>query len=259
MQHALTGRAMIRKGSENVTLHRRILNDIQRKILSGEWEPGRRIPVEHELLQQYGCSRMTVSKVLTQLAQAGIIERRRKAGSFVSRPHSQSAVLSIPDIKAEVGALGQPYSFRLLHRSKRRSTREDRALLATGDSIPVLEIQCQHLAGEQPFCFEYRLINVHAVPEAVEQDFSQLAPGAWLLRQVPWIHADHRIRSAGATAEVADILKIKPRTPCLIVERLTRATEGTVTFVRLTYPGTMHELVASFTPLGAGSSSPPAV
>jgi GntR family transcriptional regulator, histidine utilization repressor len=252
----MTGRVGTRKGSDGVSLHRRILNDIQRKILSGEWEPGRRIPVEHELVDQYGCSRMTVSKVLTQLAQAGIIERRRKAGSFVSRPHSQSAVLSIPDIKAEVSALGQPYSFQLLQRVRRRSTREDRALLATQVNIPVLEISCQHFAGEQPFCFEYRLINVQAVPEAVDQDFSQLAPGAWLLSQVPWTHADHRIRSSGADDEAAEILKIKPRTPCLIVERLTRDTEGTVTFVRLTYPGTLHELVASFTPLGAGSPNP---
>ena len=178
----MTGRVMTRKGSAKCVS---APSDSQRypeeNTLRRSGEPGRRIPVEHELVQQYGCSRMTVSKVLTQLAQAGIIERRRKAGSFVSRLHSQSAVSSIPDIKAEVSALGQPYSFQLLQRVRRRSTREDRALLATQDSIPVLEIQCQHLAGAQPFCFEYRLINVHAVPEAVEQDFSQLAPGAWPL------------------------------------------------------------------------------
>src|SRR5690606_12709385 len=85
-----------------VSLHQRILTDIQDRILSGEWPPGHRIPFEHELTAQYRCSRMTVSKVLTQLASARMIERRRKAGSFVSRPHSQSAVLEIPDIKTEV-------------------------------------------------------------------------------------------------------------------------------------------------------------
>ncbi len=84
-------------------------------------------------MKQYKCSRMTVSKVLTQLANARMIERRRKLGSFVSRPHSQSAVLTIPDIKAEVAALGQPYSFEVLRRARRRSTREDKALLGTGE------------------------------------------------------------------------------------------------------------------------------
>ncbi len=56
-------------GKGSISLHQRILSDIQNLILSGEWAPGRKIPVEHELMKQYKCSRMTVSKVLTQLAQ----------------------------------------------------------------------------------------------------------------------------------------------------------------------------------------------
>ncbi|RYG87292.1 UTRA domain-containing protein, partial [bacterium] len=193
--------AAARTGTPTVSLHSRILSDIQGKILSGEWGPGRRIPVEHELMHVYRCSRMTVSKVLTQLAQAGIIERRRKIGSFVSRPHSQSAVLSIPDIKAEVGALGLPYSYEILHRVKRRSTRDDRAMLGAGESVPVLDILCRHLAKDQPFALEHRLINLDAVPQAAAEMFTDLSPGAWLLRQVPWMVAEHRIRAAGAEAE----------------------------------------------------------
>lgn len=238
-----------------VSLHARILTDIQGKIMSGEWAPGRRIPVEHELMRQYRCARMTVSRVLTQLAQAGIIERRRKIGSFVSRPHSQSAVLSIPDIKAEVAALGRPYSFEVALRVRRRSTRDDRAALAAADSVPVLELICRHFADDQPFCLEHRLINLQAVPAAAEQDFTELAPGAWLLRQVPWTQAEHRIRASGAPADAAAMLKIKVRSPCLIIERTTRAAESTVTFVRLTYPGNLHELVASFTPLSPNGAN----
>lgn len=52
---------------------------------------------------------MTVNKVLTQLARAGLVERRRKAGTFVMRQQSRSAVLEIHDIRMEVAALGQPY------------------------------------------------------------------------------------------------------------------------------------------------------
>ena len=245
----MSARSTARNGTPPVSLHSRILSDIQGKILSGEWGPGRRIPVEHELMRHYRCSRMTVSKVLTQLAQAGIIERRRKIGSFVSRPHSQSAVLSIPDIKAEVGALGLPYGYELLHRHKRKSTRDDRALLGAGESVPVLDLLCRHLAKDQPFALEHRLINLEAVPQAAAETFDDLSPGAWLLRQVPWMVAEHRIRAAGAEGEAAALLKIKAKTPCLIIERTTRGSDATITFVRLTYPGNLHELVASFTPL----------
>ena len=115
---------------EGGSLHRRIIADIEARILSGEWPPGWRIPFEHELTAQYGCARMTVSKALTQLAGAGLIERRRKAGTFVTQPHSQSAVLEIPDVKAEVAALGLPYRFAIVARSKRRATRADRVRFA---------------------------------------------------------------------------------------------------------------------------------
>lgn len=235
------------KGS--MSLHQRILSDIQNRILSGEWQPGRKIPVEHELMKQYDCSRMTVSKVLTQLANARMIERRRKLGSFVSRPHSQSAVLTIPDIKAEVAALGQPYRFELLRRIRRRSTREDRELLAAEKSIPVLEVVCLHMAGARPFCFEQRLINLDAVPEVAKESFADMPPGTWLLHSVPWMLAEHRIRAAEALGETATALRIRQKSPVLTIERTTRSSASTaITFVRLAYPGELHELLASFAP-----------
>ncbi len=229
-------------------LHQKILSDIQGKILSGEWEVGRRIPVEHQLMAQYDCSRMTVSKVLTRLAHAGLIERHRKVGSFVGRPHSQSAVLDIPDIKTEVGALGLPYTFEVKRRQKRRSSRDDKLVFGKDGSVPLLELTCLHMAGTQPFCLEERVINLQAVPEAGNEMFTELSPGAWLLRRVPWRLAEHRIRAAAPAADVATTLEIKAKTPCLVVERTTRGLDFIITFVRLTYPGNLHELVASFTP-----------
>ena len=55
----------------DLTLHRRIRSDIAERILSGEWSPGFRIPFEHELMEEYGCSRMTVNKALAPLAERG--------------------------------------------------------------------------------------------------------------------------------------------------------------------------------------------
>ena len=95
-----------------VSLHPRILAEVEARILSGEWPPGHRIPFEHELTARYGCSRMTVSKALTQLAGAGLIERRRKAGSFVTRPHA-------------IGGAGNP-------RRRARKSRRSGCPIATG-------------------------------------------------------------------------------------------------------------------------------
>ena len=77
-------------------LHQRIRDDIEAKIMSGEWAPGHRIPFEHELMAEYGCSRMTVNKVLSTLAVNGLITRRRRAGSVVAEPSTRQAVWKCP-------------------------------------------------------------------------------------------------------------------------------------------------------------------
>jgi GntR family histidine utilization transcriptional repressor len=247
-------RGQVSNGAEPSTkasapsLHQRILRDIKDAILSGASPPGSRIPFEHELQARYGCSRMTVSKVLTELANAKLIERRRKSGSFVLRPFAQSAVLEIQDMQAEVAALGLPYRHEIVLRRKRLCTREDRGRLDLAAPGPVLALTCRHFAGSRPFCFEERLINLVAVPEALEESFAEISPGAWLVSRVPWSTAEHRIRAVVADAATTAALDIAAGEACLTVERRTWRAERSVTFVRLIYPGNEHELVARFTP-----------
>jgi GntR family transcriptional regulator, histidine utilization repressor len=230
------------------SLHVRILGDLEDRILSSAWPPGHRIPSELEIAESYQCSRMTVNKVLTQLAHAGLVERRRKAGSFVRRPYSQSAVLEIKDIKAEVLEQGQPYRYEITSMRKRRRRGDDRALLGLAGGGAVLDLTCLHFAGLRPFCLEKRLINLDAVPEAATERFEDQAPGAWLMTRVPWTGAEHCIRAEAADAQTSARLGIRPGAACLVIERRTSWTEQPITFVRLTYPGGTHELVARFAP-----------
>ena len=161
------------KTEKDGTLHNRILGDIERRILSGEWPPGHRLPFEVDLAEQYGCSRMTANKVLTQLARAGMIERRKKSGSFVSQPVAQAAVLQIHDIEAEVKSLRQHYGYRLLARSRRAATEADRQRIEVEPATELLDLTCLHEADGKPFCLEHRLINLSCVPEAADEDFSR--------------------------------------------------------------------------------------
>ena len=229
-------------------MHERILGDIEGRILSGEWPPGHRVPFEHELSAQYACSRMTVNKALSQLAKAGLIERRRKVGSFVTSPPSRSAALEIQDIKAEVVALGFPYSHEILSRRRRRATRADAERLEGVGSCALLDLTVRHWAGERPFCWEERLINLAATPEAADETFTEIAPGPWLLARAPWTTAEHRIRARAADATRARGLLVDEGTPCLAIERRTWSGEAAITHVKLTYPGEAHELIARFSP-----------
>lgn len=234
--------------SDAPSLHQRILSDISDKILSGAWPPGHRIPFEHELSAEYNCSRMTVNKALSQLAKAGLIERRRRSGSFVRRPQSQAAILEIHDIRIEVEALGLPYRYERVACGRRGSTTEDKALLGLDAVVPVVALECLHFAGERPFCHESRLISLDAVPEAGDEAFLDTAPGPWLVARVPWNTAEHRISAMPADRHIAAALDIAAGAACLVVERRTWSAGQPVTHVRFVYPADSHALVARFTP-----------
>lgn len=230
------------------TLHQKIQGDIETKIVSGEWPVGFRIPFEIDLAKEYGVSRMTVNKVLTQLARAGLIDRVKRSGSFVSQPQTQSAVLEIGDIRREVQSLKLAYDFAVVDRKKRRATSADRLRLDVPASAAVVDISCLHRAGGRPFCLEERLISLATVPDAEHADFSTVTPGQWLLQQVPWSSAEHRIHASAADLATANALGVEAGTACLVIERRTWSGGGPVTQVRLTYPGDRHALTATFAP-----------
>jgi GntR family transcriptional regulator, histidine utilization repressor len=234
------------EAADKLTLYRQIRHDIEALILTGEWPPGHRIPFEHQLMARYGCSRMTVNKALSELAQANLIERRRRAGTFVRRPQHLSAVLKIADIRAEITALGRRYDYQLVHCERRAATAADRARLGVRKTGKVIAIACRHSADNVPFAVEDRLIDLEAVPEAATADFAVEPPGSWLLHHVPWTEAEHTISAIVADDRTAAALGIAIGAPCLVIDRYTWRSARTLTAVRLLYPGDTHRLVARF-------------
>ncbi|GFZ98637.1 MULTISPECIES: histidine utilization repressor [Sphingobium] len=226
-------------------LHRRIRRDIESRIMSGEWRPGHRIPTEAEWMDAYGCSRMTVNKALRALVQSGLLESRKRAGTFVAAPRFHRAALEIPDIRAEVEGQGLSYRLDLIRRERRRASAEDKALLRVPDG-DLLALECRHFVQDLPYATETRLINLRAVPEAAEVDFSAEPPGSWLLAHVPWTEAEHRITALNAGPETADALDVPQNAACLALERWTWRGGERITYARLLYPGERYALVAHF-------------
>jgi GntR family histidine utilization transcriptional repressor len=237
--------------AEGGTLSQRIRGEIEELIRSGAWAPGRKAPSEAELMVQYGCSRMTVNKAMSGLAEDGLIVRRRRAGSFVARPRVHSTVLDIPDIQAQIVARGEAYRFELLDRRRRKAKAGDAdevALAAGGD---LLALRGLHVAGDRPFALEDRLISLAAVPDAADLDFAEEPPGAWLLHHVPWTEAENRISAVGADTDAANLLALDPGAALLAVERRTWRAGEPVTWVRQLFPGEAYDLVARFGPARA--------
>ncbi len=227
-------------------LHQRIRTDIQAKIVSGALRPGERIPFEHELMAEYGCARATVNKALTALAEAGLLTRRKRAGTFVSAPQVHASVLDIPDIQAEILERGGAYGLNLIERTILQSAGGRPEAAPLGGAGGVLRLVCLHIADDRPFAFEERLINLTLAPEAVDADFASSPPGSWLLHHVPWTEGEHKISAVAPGRDIARRLKIDPSDPCLSLERRTWRGAEHVTWARQIFPGAAFHLLARF-------------
>jgi GntR family transcriptional regulator, arabinose operon transcriptional repressor len=67
----------------HVPKYRRVLETIKTDILSGRYQAGQKLPSEAALLKRFGISRITASRALRELQQAGLIQRRAGSGTYV--------------------------------------------------------------------------------------------------------------------------------------------------------------------------------
>lgn len=229
------------------TLHARIRAEVESRILSGDWKPGYRLPTETALMAQYGCSRMTVNKAMASLAASGLVLRNRRAGTTVARPRMHSAILNIPDIRAEIEARGESYGYRALMDELRPPCCVH--LGAEGHHLGRSRfIRSLHLADDNPVLIEDRHIFLDAVADAADADFRSQPPGPWLLGHVPWTEAEHRIAAIPADSLTARALGVGMGVPCLLVERRTWRGEETITIARQVFRGDSFDLTARFGP-----------
>jgi GntR family transcriptional regulator len=87
-----------------VPLHRQLFLVLHDEVARGALAPGEALPTEQALCDQFGVSRITVRRALTDLAEQGYIERRQGVGSFV-RQSSRSD--EVPPVGSYMDSLRQ--------------------------------------------------------------------------------------------------------------------------------------------------------
>ena len=65
------------------TLAQRVVTGLKDKILAGVLPPGRKLPSEAELIEEFGVSRTVVREAVTRLRAEGMVETFQGRGSFV--------------------------------------------------------------------------------------------------------------------------------------------------------------------------------
>lgn len=82
--------------SAGVSRYNQLATIFRRRIESGHWVVGERIPTVVELAEEWGVAPATVRQALGMLEEAGLIERFRAKGTFVTRRPQQDLWCEVP-------------------------------------------------------------------------------------------------------------------------------------------------------------------
>lgn len=77
--------------SDGVPIYLQIVNQVKYLVGSGRLEPGEELPAIRVLAEQLLVNPNTVARAYRELEQAGVVEMRRTAGTFVSAAGSRLA------------------------------------------------------------------------------------------------------------------------------------------------------------------------
>lgn len=217
--------------------------EVLRRIRARDWPPGALIPGEEALAEEFGVARATVNRALTALAEAGVIERKKRAGTRVAELPVRRARLEIPVIRLDVLGRGLAYDFTLLADRLVPAPVPVTARLGLPEAMPMRQLETLHLAGGRPFVLETRWLNPAVLP-LPPPDFAAISANEWLVTHVSLVAGDVAFTAEPASTREAEVMGIPPGTALLVAERTTQGTEGPVTWVRLAHaPGHRVQMV----------------
>ncbi|WP_343069809.1 GntR family transcriptional regulator [Paracoccus amoyensis] len=210
-----------------------IADEVRRRIATQQWQQGQRIPDEADLAVEFGAARATVNKALQVLADEGLLERKRRAGTRVVVNPARKATFTIPIIREQIEKLGQSYSYRVF--TVRRGPPGNRIVTDLGvpASAPFVHLQAVHYGDGQPFQFEDRWINLAAVAGMENLDFKHINANEWLVRNAQYLRADIEFSAENATAREAQLLGATAGMALLVLSRNTWNDKGLITSVRI--------------------------
>ena len=213
-------------------------DEVRRRINLRQWKPGDIIPNEVSLAGEFGCARTTVNRALRNLAEEGLLDRRRKAGTRVALHPIRKATLNIPIIKNEIEGKGSTYRYSLVSAQTALPPQGIKARMKCQPDDRLLHLICVHMADGKPYVFENRWINPKIIPEINGVSFRDQSPNKWLVENISFNSGDITFSALSATKFEADILACQEGEGLFVIDRSTWRGDEAITSVRLTFaPG----------------------
>jgi GntR family histidine utilization transcriptional repressor len=189
---------------------------------------------------------MTVNRAVRELTAEQVLTRRQGSGTFVAQQKYQATLLEIKSIADEVRARGHAHrsSLQLLEQSKAGDLLAKQFGLAPGTIL--FHSVIVHFENGVPIQVEDRWVNPACAPLYMRQDFATITPNEYLMAAAPLQGATYSIEALSPPRDIADMLAIDTRQPCLVLKRQTRSAGQVASAATMWHPGHRYQFAGSF-------------
>ncbi|WP_249979133.1 GntR family transcriptional regulator [Vreelandella olivaria] len=216
---------------ERLPLYARLRDQLASRIANGEWTPGDAIPSENRLAEEYSVALATMRMALKQLADEGLLERRRGKGTFVKQPAFRADLFRFFHVH-DVNDPDSPVipESRILSCTKVPIPSEAHHAFGGGADTHCIKIERVRLWSGEPLLFEELYLRLPDFEGFMSLDFKSIGPLLYptFLEEFGILisSATDELSFSSATETSAQHLNLKQGDPVAAIQRTARNPVG---------------------------------
>ncbi|MBX2863378.1 MAG: GntR family transcriptional regulator [Leptolyngbyaceae cyanobacterium MAG.088] len=143
----------------SVPLHISISEKLRQQIEAGDYQPGEKLPSEHQLMETFDVSRITVRRAVANLVSQGLAKSQQGKGVFVTPQKKVAYSLASPlmFLEQDLARKGIQFTFENLTFRKIRTPKKVQAML----QLPI----------KSTVYFQKKLLNMDGAVGAIDESY----------------------------------------------------------------------------------------
>lgn len=231
--------------NSGIPLHVQLTNALGEQIATGTLPPHTKLPSERELCEEYGVSRTTVRKALSEMAHNGMVYTSMGKGTYVAESGLHEELRPLVSFTEDTRRRGLVASSKILDACIIPADDQLAVQLQLPRGAEVVRLHRLRLADDVPIAIQYTCVSHHLCPNILDFDLSQHS-----LYQIMRTYygldlaiAETKISAALATPQEAELLGMTLPAAVLISQQTTQlADETVIEFTRSVFRGDRYTL-----------------
>lgn len=214
-------------GKAATPLYVQLMEQLQDKILSGEYQQGEKLQTEGEMVKAYGVSIITVRNAIGGLIERGLVERKQGKGTFVTKPKYTRDIRKIQGFSEMCTSMGLKPGGKMLENKLLVPDDKTAEKLGQEKGSQAVFISRLRFADDEPVAIESNYFPIEYAFLLNEVfDNNSLFTCLKEHKQTAVTRSEKRIEICHATPKEAALLKVSKGAPLLYIRSVAYSSDN---------------------------------